>query len=94
MNASHTLIVVDDNHRDRSFLVEALAPRQVIPAENGMEALSLCAELDEPWVITDIQMPKINGIELARRVWENKPGARFLFWSNMMTKCTYVHSQK
>ena len=81
MNASHTLIVVDDNHRDRSFLVEALAPRQVIPAENGMEALSLCAELDEPWVITDIQMPKINGIELARRVWENKPGARFLFWS-------------
>ncbi len=81
MNSNHTLIVADDNHRDRSFLVEALAPRQVIPAENGMEALSLCAELDEPWVITDIQMPKINGIELARRVWENKPGARFLFWS-------------
>lgn len=81
MNASHTLIVADDNHRDRGFLIELLAPRRVIPAENGMEALSLCTELDAPWVITDIQMPKINGIELARRVWETKPGARFLFWS-------------
>ncbi|HUW27331.1 MAG TPA: response regulator transcription factor [Sulfuriferula sp.] len=81
MSPDHVLIIADDNHRDRNFIIEALAQRQLIPAENGMEALSLCAELEQPWVITDIQMPHINGIELARRVWETKPGARFLFWS-------------
>jgi DNA-binding NarL/FixJ family response regulator len=81
MNVNHTLIVADDNQRDRNFLIQSLAPRQVMSAENGEEALSLCAGLDEPWVITDIQMPRINGIELARRVWEIKPSARFLFWS-------------
>ena len=81
MSPDHVLIIADDNHRDRNFIIEALAQRQLIPAENGMEALSLCAELEQPWVITDIQMPHINGIELARRVWKTKPGARFLFWS-------------
>ncbi|MBS0311248.1 MAG: response regulator transcription factor [Proteobacteria bacterium] len=81
MNPDHTLIIADDNSRDRSFIIEVLAPRQLIPAENGAEALSLCTGLEQPWVITDIQMPRINGIELARRVWETKPSARFLFWS-------------
>lgn len=81
MSPGPTLIIADDNHRDRDFIIEALAPRQLMPAENGMQALSLCAGLEQPWVITDIQMPRINGIELARRVWEAKPSARFLFWS-------------
>lgn len=81
MRPDHALIIADDNHRDRSFIIETLAPRQLIPAENGTEVLSLCAELEQPWIITDIQMPRMNGIELARRVWETKPSARFLFWS-------------
>jgi len=75
------LIVADDNPRDRGFLLEVLARYAPIIATNGREALDACANEPEPWIVTDIQMPTLNGIELARHIWARQPAARFLFCS-------------
>ena len=73
------LIVADDNPRDRSFLLEVLARYAPIIATSGREVLDACANELEPWIVTDIQMPNLNGIELARQIWARQPRARFLF---------------
>jgi len=75
------LIITDDNPRDRAYLIEVLKSFEVLPTANADEALLACANIQEPWLVTDIQMPGFNGIELARRIWSTHNSARILFWS-------------
>lgn len=75
-----TLVVVDDSARDRSFLAECLDDYAVVMASDAQQALAACTSA-APFLITDIQMPGINGVELARNLWSQKPEARLLFWS-------------
>ena len=85
------LIVADDNPRDRGFLLDVLAHYTPVVAANGQEALDACAADAAPWVVTDIQMPNLNGIELARKIWARQPAARLLFWSQHSDE-TYVRA--
>jgi len=83
------LIISDDNPRDRTFLAEVLQDYDPITTASAKEAFSAINNQDEPWIVTDIQMPDINGIELARKIWEDYPTARILFWSHHSDE-TYV----
>lgn len=74
-------LLAEDNPKDRAFLVDLLSDRTLRLAANGEEALDIAASLAEPMVITDLQMPKLNGIEFARRLWRQAPQARIVFWS-------------
>ncbi len=85
------LIIADDNPRDRVFLAEVLKQYKPIITANAQEALNACAIYAEPWLVTDIQMPGYNGIELGRQVWAKKPAARVLFWSQHSDE-TYVRA--
>jgi len=85
------LIIADDNPRDRVFLADVLHQYTPIITANAQEALAACAAYAEPWLVTDIQMPGYNGIELGRQVWASKPAARVLFWSQHSDE-TYVRA--
>lgn len=85
------LILTDDNPRDRGFLAEALQQYNPVLTANAEEAINACADDQEPWMITDIQMPGDNGIALARQLWSEKPFARILFWSQHSDE-TYVRA--
>ncbi len=86
-----TLVISDDNPRDRSFLVEVLSLYTPVVTANAQEALAACQELAEPWLVTDIQMPGGNGIELAKQLWTRQPATRVLFWSQHSDE-TYVRA--
>lgn len=83
--ADLTILVADDNPRDFEFLEQLIKtwdePCQVERAPNGLVALELALKQELPLVISDIQMPEMNGIELARNLWQRKPQARIIFWS-------------
>ncbi|WP_225072665.1 response regulator transcription factor [Desulfuromonas sp. CSMB_57] len=83
--ADLTILVADDNPRDFEFLEQLIKtwdePCQVERAPNGMVALEMALKQELPLVISDIQMPEMNGIELARNLWQRKPQARIIFWS-------------
>ena len=67
-------LVVDDSATMRSYVVAALEAEgfEVTTAKSGLEAIKVLAQ-DRPFkiIITDVNMPDINGLELVRRVREN-----------------------
>ena len=85
------LILAEDNPRDRDYLREILSSYDISACANGREALSLACEHEEAWVITDVQMPELSGIELARALWTARPLARIVFWSQFRDEL-YVRS--
>ena len=81
MKIAQTVVIVEDNPRDREYLAELLPDIPLQFATNGKEGLSLSLPDEEPFVISDIQMPELNGMEFARELWAQRPAARILFWS-------------
>ena len=79
--SSAEILIAEDNPRDREFLANALPGYRFHFAGNGREALDQARKLAEPWVISDLQMPEMNGIQLARELWRARPDARIVFWS-------------
>jgi CheY-like chemotaxis protein len=71
-----TVLVVDDNAVDRHLAGALLAKRsdiKVIFAENGREALDLILKNPPDLVLTDLQMPEMDGLELVVEVRKNCP---------------------
>lgn len=91
MNTDDTIIVAEDNPRDREFLSQQLKHLHFVMADNPQHAFDLIKKQSSPQLLTDLQMPHINGIELARAVWERFPEAKIVFWSNYGDE-TYVRS--
>jgi DNA-binding NarL/FixJ family response regulator len=79
------IVIAEDNPRDFEFLEQLIKGweenSQVDRALNGLAALEMALKQELPLLISDIQMPEMNGIELARNLWQRKPQARIVFWS-------------
>ncbi len=78
----NTIIVAEDTPRDREYLMGTLNDFNLQLAQNGKEALQLLKNSDIEFIISDLQMPNMNGIELAHEVWDYRPNARIVFWSH------------
>ncbi len=80
----YTVIVADDEEEIRRALVRkidwnSLGFELVGEASNGAEALDLTEKLCPDLLLTDIMMPFIGGIELARQVREVRPSTQIVF---------------
>ena len=66
----HTVLVADDDNYIRLFLKETLEGKgfQVELAEDGAQALTMIQELQPDLVLTDLKMPKKDGLELLKDV--------------------------
>lgn len=64
------VLVIEDNEFNRELLKETLSfwGHRVLLAENGREALQLIEEQTFDFILLDIRMPDIDGIEIARRI--------------------------
>jgi len=79
---SLNIVVAEDSPRDREYLLSSLCEHDVSVAVNGREALDLIKQNNTQYIVSDLQMPEISGIELAKNVWSFKPDAKFIFWSH------------
>lgn len=70
---NHTLLVVDDNKDLTDYLADALKDKfqKIWIAADGEEALRICLEKKPGVVVSDIQMPRMNGYELCKQIKEN-----------------------
>ncbi len=76
---SKKIMTVDDSPTIRQMLGIALkeAGYEVVEAANGKEALAKLESEKVNMLITDLNMPEMNGIDLIRNVRQS-PGLRFL----------------
>ena len=82
----YTVVVADDETELREAVCtmipwEALGFHLVGSASNGLDALQLVEQLEPDLLLTDIRMPFISGIELARQVREIRPAMNIAFLS-------------
>ena len=91
MPQSYDVIIAEDNPRDREFLSSNLTDFSLILSTDSKHALELALQTPSPCIITDLQMPGMNGIELAKHLWQEKPFARIVFWSHYGDE-TYIRS--
>lgn len=68
-----TILIVDDEAIIRDLCCKALKGYRVVQAGDGEEALRLFAQGGIDVVLTDVMMPRMNGIELLRELKEREP---------------------
>ncbi len=82
----YTMLIADDENELRHAIVRTInwseiGFRIVGEAENGIEALELVEQLEPDLLLTDIKMPFLSGIELARRARNVRPVMDIAFLS-------------
>ncbi len=82
----YTVLMVDDEEDIRKALISSvdwseLGFEIVGEASNGVEALELIEQLDPDLLVSDIKMPLMGGIDLARAVRELRPNVQMVFLS-------------
>lgn len=85
-NTLYTVVVADDEDELREAVCTMIPWRElgfrlVGSAGNGLDALQLVEERQPDLLLTDIRMPFISGIELARQVREVRPATNIAFLS-------------
>lgn len=75
------ILLAEDDHDMRRFLAKALqnAGYDVIAFDNGLSAYERIREEPFTLLLTDIVMPEMDGIELARRATELDPDLKVMF---------------
>ena len=87
---SATILLVDDDEALRR-LVRGILSQQgfhIIEASDGAEALQVASAYAEPidLLLTDVIMPKVNGLLLARLLLHERPGIGLLYMSGYVEK--------
>ena len=85
------ILIVDDEAPTRMRIIkgidwEEFNISQIIQAEDGEEALHLCDTFIPDILLTDVRMPKTDGIELATRLTQRFPGIKTIFVSGYTDK--------
>lgn len=69
MHYRYTLLIVEDNVEMRKFLQKQLSTiYQVLVASDGVEALNVLHDSTVNLIVSDVMMPKMDGLELCDRV--------------------------
>jgi CheY-like chemotaxis protein len=87
------VMVVDDQHLIADTLAEILgnAGFDAIAAYDGFDALDKASRFHPNWVLTDVLMPRMNGVELAIAVRKNHPKSAILLFSGQAGISEILH---
>jgi len=78
MNKNGAIIIIEDDIDDQAMFIEVFEElnykNQIVFFNDGQEALTyLTAKTTEPFIVfSDINMPKLNGMELRKQIHENE----------------------
>ena len=85
------ILIVDDEKLTRSGLISSidwkeLGIGEIIEASNGSEGIRLAMEARPDIVLTDMRMPRMDGVTMARRIRERLPDSAVIFMSGYSDK--------
>lgn len=80
---SYTTLIIEDFEVFRKFVRSTLQRREefqvIYQASDGLEGVQRAKELQPDLILIDIGLPKLNGIEAARRIRKVSPNSKILF---------------
>jgi CheY-like chemotaxis protein len=78
MNSSKKILVVEDETSQLEVLCEKLSKEGLLTlkAKNGEEGLSVALEEHPDAILLDIMMPKMNGLDMAKKLREDSWGKK------------------
>src|SRR5262245_58689971 len=78
------IIIADDHARFRALLRSLLADvaSEVIECLNGAQAVGACQKERPDWLLIDIRMPVMDGLEAIRVVKASEPATRVIVVTN------------
>ena len=80
-----TLLYVEDDSLTQELVVRILGRKfpqfSLLLAQNGQEGLDLFAKYDPGIVLTDVRMPVLDGIKMAKEIKEQNPDAQIIVLS-------------
>jgi adenylate cyclase len=79
MHSPARILIVDDNETNRDILVTRLSKHgyETLQAADGEEALASTSQHQPDLMLLDVEMPKLNGFEVCRRL-KSDPAMRFM----------------
>ncbi|REJ75957.1 MAG: DNA-binding response regulator [Acidobacteria bacterium] len=80
------VLIAEDNLAQRKYLRELLEREfpdhtPVVEASDGEDAIFKALEEKPQTCVFDIQMPDLSGVKAARRIWDELPETRIVFWT-------------
>ena len=80
------LLIIDDEKLTRegikdSLDLEGLGITQVFLEDDGIHGLNTALDKEADIVLTDVRMPRMNGVEMAEKLLEQRPSAVIIFMS-------------
>lgn len=84
------LLLVDDNDRIRKMMRSIYSPHfdEIIECDNGESAVRAFEITNPDWVVMDIKMKEMDGIEAATRIIAANPDARIIIVSQFNDEST------
>lgn len=86
-----TILIAEDEIDTREGIKKHIPWKElgidtVVEVENGLAAVNLCESIHPDILLTDVRMPKMDGIELASYVSERFPNCKIIFLSGFSDK--------
>ena len=85
---SRTALVVDDDELLGKVVAQILHADgfEVRTADNGLNGFASYLRQPTEWVVTDIQMPELDGIEMMRRICAVNPAVKTIYMSGAVER--------
>jgi CheY-like chemotaxis protein len=91
---SHAILVVEDHNDLRELVVLFLRSRgyEVMQAANGADAIQKAVSSAPKFVLLDIRLPDMNGVEVARHILRLRPTIPIVGWTADYVSASYMQT--
>ena len=81
--SNKSILVVDDNFDNLFFIKEILLKLNIniFTANNGKDALEISKTVNLDWILMDIMLPDVNGLELSKEIFKSNPNIKIIIQS-------------
>lgn len=70
---SQSILIVDDEPLIRDLCIQALETYRILEADNGKDALDILEREPVDMILTDVMMPRLDGLDLLKNAKERRP---------------------